>query len=249
MNSIINDVKYVNFENNQLKLTDLGEFCSFDYIVFNSKQHNPYFKVFIYIGNDILLTIYSDLIRSNYIKKINDKYMIKLPINELIDTTEIYSKIFNGNSRVVVESNEQLENIKLVYNIKILTNEHKDTLGKYLYNLQIKQIKEYSYDKISNILFNDHVYGIYIKSITPIEHVKLKTSLVTHNLDKELIDMYCKQINENIIYIPFNMISTYTDHDIKYTLKLENENIKLDIDTNNKDNLTISVVIYKNINI
>lgn len=249
VNNYLCDIKCVDFTDNELILEELDDFYSFEYIVFNSENDNPCFDIHIYNKDSILFSIYSDLIKQKYVKKTNDKYVIKLPIDELIDSNEIYSKIFEGYCKILIETHNPLENIKLVYNVKTINMNDRHLLEKYTYNLQIKQIKKYSYNEINNILFNGNIYGIYLTCITSINHVKIETSKITHNLDKEIIDLYCKKINKNTIYVPLNMISTYKDNDIKYTLKLENENIKLEVDTKDKDTIIVYVVLHKNIKI
>ena len=204
-----------------------------------------YFEISIYIENDLFLTIPSYIIYDKSIKIKNNRYIIKLPMDDLIDSNEIYSKIFKDKCNIMIETNNDLDNIKLLYKTKIIDGNTKKSLDVKLYKLQYKFLKKYSYDEINNILFNDNIFGLYIStlSLEQLNRIKITVLSIIHDFDEELINLYCEKINNNICYFQLNLMSKQNECDIKHSIKFNNDHIQIDIE--HKHDMFIYVTIYK----
>lgn len=242
----ITDNCYDLVKNTKQELKELGDFCVFEYISFIKNDMDLlHFEISIYIENDLFLTIPSDIIYDKSIKIKNNRYIIKLPMDDLIDSNEIYSKIFKDKCNIMIKTNNDLDNIQFFYKTKIIDGNTKKSLDVKLYRLQYKFLKKYSYDEINNILFDDNIFGLYIStlSLEQLNRIKMTVLSIIHDLDEELINLYCDKINNNTYYFQLNLMSKQNECDIKHSIKINNDYIQIDIE--HKHNMFIYVTVYK----
>lgn len=198
------------------------------FIEFDRLDYTPLNYTFeIYIANTILTSIPNEIIKDSdiEIKAINGtrlKYKIKIPFDNMLTGKEPFN--ISGIILVALQFHEvrycfktrnNLSNVSIYQQQLRLPQELRFQLSsrRHTQNLTRLFYENTLCNKRTDINYyeNENTKGLYIICNKPIFNIKLETGGGIFTMDKNYIETKCLKINSDMLYVPINMETKYSN--------------------------------------
>lgn len=215
---------------------------SYDYLIFEKEDEEEldFTLVIQHCGND-LLKIYYDIIKDKYIKNNGNRYIIKLPMKLIIldRYLEVGFPVYFDH-RLIIDTKNKLTNKELICRVA----KERYTINPNVKEVLVKYIKQCP---CSYYNLGEHVYGIFIRSKSKIQNIKLRIlGINIFDFDEFYINSHSIRINKNTIYISFKDYNNINMFDKTSLINFSKFKSKFEIFSKNNDE-TIQYFVTHNI--
>jgi hypothetical protein len=250
-----------------------GDIAKIKFIIFESKENITKDNFINSIVNGLIRIQIGELVVGEYhlslFTKLNDviqvqnKFAIKIP-QELTISEIILAAIPNLHCKVIVTNinNELFDNTKMIVDYVKYEGTDKHHLTVLDQKPKFQNIQTYNLitngvnDTKIKLPFDGNVKGYFFEG--DIENInKFNFQLNGYDIftyDRIMIDMYCKKINKNLLYFPFNHLHSYNNSEYESFVgsinhsNYDNINLRFWFDNNDNQSIKIHAIHLQHLN-